>query len=64
VTESPGADLHVDGLRLTRLARQDFSESVSAAQPPVWTIIDFEGDDDIADALAGLARLATSTAAM
>jgi hypothetical protein len=53
----PGAELRVGGLRLTRLTQQDFSESVSAAQPPVWTIIDFEADDDTADALAqALAR--------
>ena len=51
-----GADLRVAGLRLTRLRRQDFSESVSAAQPPVWTILDFEANDDVGDALAqGLA---------
>jgi hypothetical protein len=47
-----GADL-----RLTRLTRQDFSESVSSVQPPIWTIIDFEADDATADALAqSLAR--------
>lgn len=47
-----GAELRVAGLNLTRLSRQDFSESASAAQPPVWTVVGFEGDDDVADRLA------------
>jgi len=38
-----GAELRIAGLRLTRLSRQDFSKSVTAAQPAVWTIVDFEG---------------------
>jgi len=52
-----GAELRVAGLRLTRLSRQDFSESVTAAQPAVWTVLDFEADDDVADELGrSLAR--------
>lgn len=47
-----GAELRVAGLTLTRLSRQDFSESVSAGQPPVWTVIGFEADDDVAGVLA------------
>jgi hypothetical protein len=47
-----GAELRVAGLTLTRLSRQDFSGSVSAAQPPVWTVVGFEADDGVADVLA------------
>jgi hypothetical protein len=44
-----GVELRVAGLRLTRLSRRDFSTSVTAAQPAVWTIVEFEADDDVAD---------------
>jgi hypothetical protein len=47
-----GASLDVAGLRVTRLSRHDVSASTSAAQPPVWTFLDFEADDDVADPLA------------
>jgi hypothetical protein len=47
-----GAELRVAGLTLTRLSRQDFSGSVSAGQPPVWTVVGFEADDSVADVLA------------
>jgi hypothetical protein len=47
-----GAELNVPGLRLTRVARRDLSASVSAAQPPVWTFLEFEADDDAAGPLA------------
>jgi hypothetical protein len=46
-----GAELRVDGLLVTRLSRQDFSDSVSAGQPDVWTIIEFTADDGVADSL-------------
>ena len=52
-----GAELDVAGLRLTRVSRRDVSGSVSPSQPPVWTFLEFEGDDDAAAPLAdGLAR--------
>jgi hypothetical protein len=54
-----GAELRVADLRLTRVSRRDVSASasVSAGQPPVWTFLDFEAADDVADALAqSLAR--------
>jgi hypothetical protein len=52
-----GAELSVAGLRLTRMSRRDMSGSVSAAQPPVWTVLDFEADDEAAGPLAeSLAR--------
>ena len=47
-----GAELNVPGLRLTRVARRDLWASVSAAQPPVWTFLEFEADDDVAGPLA------------
>ena len=47
-----GADLHVPGLRLTNVARRDLSASVSATQPPVWTFLEFEADDNVAGPLA------------
>jgi hypothetical protein len=46
-----GVELRVAGLRLTRLSRRDFSTSVTAAQPAVCTIVEFEADDDVADDL-------------
>lgn len=52
-----GAELSVPGLRLARVSRRDVSASVTADQPPVWTVLEFEADDDAADALAdSLAR--------
>lgn len=52
-----GAVLDVPGLRLTGISRRDVSASVSAAQPPVWTFLEFEADDDAAGPLAeSLAR--------
>jgi hypothetical protein len=47
-----GAELSVAGLRLTRVSRQDVSASVSESQPPVWTFLEFEADDDVSDVLA------------
>jgi hypothetical protein len=52
-----GAELSVPGLRLTGVSRRDVSASVSAAQPPVWTFLEFEADDTAASPLAeALAR--------
>jgi hypothetical protein len=52
-----GAEVDVAGLRLKRVSRRDVSASVSAAQPPVWTFLEFEANDDVArrlaDSLAG-----------
>lgn len=47
-----GSDLRLAALRLTRVGRHDVSASVSASQPSVWTFIDFEADDSLADPLA------------
>jgi hypothetical protein len=52
-----GAELSVPGLRLAGVSRRDVSASVSAAQPPIWTFLEFEADDAIAGPLAeSLAR--------
>jgi hypothetical protein len=62
----PGADLRLDGLRLTRLGRHDVSTStlptdertegeqhgVAEGQPAIWTFIDFEAPTELADQLA------------
>ena len=47
-----GASLEVPGLRVTRIARHDVSESATPAQPPVWTMLEFEAEDEVADQLA------------
>ena len=47
-----GTDLTVPGLRMTRVGRQDVSATSTAAQPDIWTCLDFEADDDLADTLA------------
>lgn len=53
-----GAELDVAGLRLTRVSRRDVSASVSPVQPPIWTFLEFEADDDAAGPLAdALARV-------
>ena len=53
-----GAELRVPGLQLTGVYRRDVSASVTPAQPPVWTFLEFKASDDLAaelaDALAGL----------
>ena len=41
-----GAEVRVAGLTMTRLSRQDMTDAVTAAQPAVWTVVEFEGDDD------------------
>ncbi|WP_410812364.1 hypothetical protein [Micromonospora sp. 067-2] len=55
-----GADVRLPSLRVVRLGRQDVSRSTSADQPDVWTFLDFEAPDDLADDLA--AALAESLA--
>ncbi len=40
------------GWRVTRIWRIDLSATAGPEQPPVWTAIEFEADDDQADALA------------
>lgn len=62
----PGIDIQVPNLRLVRIGRHDVTESttpagerdesptpgVAAGHPTVWTFVDFEGPDEIADELA------------
>jgi len=47
-----GAVLEVDELTLSRIFRRDVAATVTSAQPGVWTFVDFEGPDEIADTLA------------
>jgi hypothetical protein len=47
-----GAELSVPGLRIVRLVRQDVSGSIVESQPDVWSFVDFEADEDLADRLA------------
>ena len=47
-----GASLEVPGLRVTRVTRSDVSESATPAQPSVWTMLEFEAEDEVADQLA------------
>jgi hypothetical protein len=51
-----GVEIAVPELRVTRVRREDVSASASPAQPPVWTLLDFEAPDaraeELADALA------------
>jgi hypothetical protein len=51
-----GAPLQVAGLRATLITRRDVAASATPAQPPVWTFIEFEADDDAAEELAEPAR--------
>ena len=49
--------LEVDGLRLRRVYRLSVGSRTGPDQPPVWTVVDFEADEAVADALApALAR--------
>jgi hypothetical protein len=52
-----GSALEFSGVRFTRLERVDVGDSAASTQPQLWTLIDFEADDDaVADVLAeGLA---------
>jgi hypothetical protein len=47
-----GAAIEVPGLAVTRLVRRDVAGSATAAQPLVWTVLEFEAADDVADQLA------------
>jgi hypothetical protein len=47
-----GASLEVPGLIVTRVARCDVSGSATPAQPSVWTLLEFEAADGVADQLA------------
>src|SRR4051794_25017508 len=53
----PGSKIEDHGLVITSLARYEVGE-VPDWQPPVWTVIEFEGSDDRAEELA--AQLASS----
>ena len=44
-----GAVLEVDALTVSRIFRRDVAATVTNAQPGVWTLIEFEGPDEIAD---------------
>lgn len=54
ITESLriGAVLEVDALTVSRVFRRDVAATVTSAQPGVWTFVEFEGPDEIADTLA------------
>ena len=47
-----GAVLEVDALTVSRIFRRDVAATVTSAQPGVWTFVQFEGPDEIADTLA------------
>lgn len=47
-----GCDLQVRGLRMARVDRLDVSGGAAPYQPDVWTLLDVEGPDDVADELA------------
>lgn len=47
----PDADLRVAGLTITRVTRRDVSASALKTQPGIWTFLDFEAADDVADEL-------------
>ncbi|NYH41881.1 hypothetical protein HNR22_001608 [Micromonospora jinlongensis] len=47
-----GADVRVPSLRVVRVGRHDVSASTSADQPKVWTFLDFEAPDEVADEVA------------
>ncbi|MDT7840399.1 hypothetical protein [Streptomyces justiciae] len=52
----PGAEFAPPGLRVRAVKRLDVSASVAGGQPPLWTLVEWEADDDaaheITDALA------------
>jgi hypothetical protein len=52
----PGAVFQPHGLRLRKVSRLDVSESATATQPQLWTLIEWETDGDditgLADAFA------------
>ncbi|MFF4503104.1 hypothetical protein [Streptomyces sp. NPDC001401] len=42
----PGAVFQPQGLRLRKVSRLDVSASASAAQPGLWTLVEWEADGD------------------
>ncbi|MET7571468.1 hypothetical protein ABZT04_23620 [Streptomyces sp. NPDC005492] len=49
----PGAVFAPHGLRIRKVERTDVSASAAAGQPGVWTLVEWEADDDgAADAVA------------
>jgi hypothetical protein len=52
----PGAEFAPRGLRIRAVRRLDVSASAADGQPPAWTLVEWEADEDaaaeIADALA------------
>jgi len=54
----PGAVLEPRGLRIRKVGRLDVSSSATAAQPPLWTLVEWETETDdvagLADALAAV----------
>ncbi len=46
------AVLEVPDLRLTRVVRRDVSGSATSDQPSVWTFLELEAADEVADRLA------------
>lgn len=47
-----GAVFEVPGVVLTRVVRRDVSGSATSAQPSVWTFLELEAPDEVADQLA------------
>ncbi|HEV7961377.1 MAG TPA: hypothetical protein VGP57_02460 [Actinoplanes sp.] len=47
-----GCDIQVAQLRLVRIAREDVSGSTGTVQPDVWTLLDVQAPDEVADELA------------
>lgn len=47
----PGARLEVTGLRLRSIYRLAPGGSVGPQQPEVWSVVDFEADDEVVDDL-------------
>ena len=47
-----GAVVEVPGVVLTRVVRRDVAGSATSAQPSVWTLIEFEAEEEVADQLA------------
>ncbi len=52
-----GVSIEIAGLMVTRLTRVDMTGSATSDQPDVWTLLEFEAEDDVADPLTdALAR--------
>jgi hypothetical protein len=47
-----GAEFAPRGTRIRRVYRLDQADAAGDGQPRIWTVIDFEADDDVAGALA------------